>query len=86
MSLRKRIDKKCKDCIYDPAVPGTWRQQVALCTAKSCPLWDVRAAPTLLYLSRLYVGMGSIWTNFSLWWLLLRRSSHERHSRLRSYW
>ena len=46
MSLRKRIDKKCKDCIYDPAVPGTWRQKVALCAAKSCPLWDVRAAPT----------------------------------------
>ena len=45
MSLRKPVDEKCKDCIYDPTVPGTWRQQVALCTAKKCPLWDVRAKP-----------------------------------------
>ena len=48
MSFRKRVDKKCKDCIYDPTASGTWRQQVALCTAKSCPLWDVRAKPTSL--------------------------------------
>ena len=46
MSLRKPVDEKCKDCIYDPTVPGTWRQQVALCTAKTCPLWDVRAKPS----------------------------------------
>ena len=46
MSLRKPIDEKCKDCIYDPTVPGTWRQQVFLCSANSCPLWDVRAKPT----------------------------------------
>ena len=46
MSLRKRVDEKCKDCIYGPTVPGTWRQQVALCTAKTCPLWDIRAKPT----------------------------------------
>ena len=46
MSLRKPIDEKCKDCIYDPTVPGTWRQQVALCTAKTCPLWRIRAKPT----------------------------------------
>ena len=46
MSLRKRVNEKCKDCIYDPTVPGTWRQQVALCTAKTCPLWRIRAKPT----------------------------------------
>jgi len=46
MSLRKRVDEKCKDCIYDSAVPGTWRQQVSLCDIKSCPLWRVRAKPT----------------------------------------
>ena len=46
MSLRKHVDEKCKDCIYDPTVPGTWRQQVALCTAKTCPLWRIRAKPT----------------------------------------
>jgi hypothetical protein len=45
MSLRKRVNEKCKDCIYDPTVPGTWRQQVSLCSAISCPLWDVRAKP-----------------------------------------
>ena len=46
MSLRKRIDEKCKDCTYDTTAPGTWRQQVILCSAKSCPLWSVRAKPT----------------------------------------
>ena len=46
MSLRKPVNEKCKDCIYDPTVPGTWRQQVALCTAKTCPLWRIRAKPT----------------------------------------
>ncbi len=63
MSLRKRIDEKCKDCIYDPTAPGTWRQQVFLCSANSCPLWRVEPSLPLLYLSRLYVGMGSIWPN-----------------------
>ena len=46
MSLRKPVDEKCKDCIYDPTAPGTWRQQVFLCSANSCPLWDKRAKPT----------------------------------------
>ena len=46
MSLRKAINQKCKDCSYDPTVRGTWRQQVFLCSAKTCPLWDVRAKPT----------------------------------------
>lgn len=42
MSLRKAINAKCKDCIYDPVAPGTWRQQVTLCAVTTCPLWDVR--------------------------------------------
>jgi hypothetical protein len=43
MSLRKAINAKCKDCIYDPLSGlGHWRQQVEACTAKSCPLWPVR--------------------------------------------
>lgn len=46
MSLRKKIDQNCKDCTYDSACPGTWRQQVALCSIKSCPFWDIRARPT----------------------------------------
>jgi hypothetical protein len=45
MSLRKRVDEKCKDCSYDPTARGTWRQQVFLCSAKICPLWVVRAKP-----------------------------------------
>lgn len=36
------ITAKCRDCIYDPANGGTWREQVALCTATSCPLWRYR--------------------------------------------
>ena len=46
MNLRKPVDEKCKDCIYDPTAPGTWRQQVFLCSANSCPLWRGRAKPT----------------------------------------
>lgn len=41
-SLRTAIDQYCKECVYDKLCPGTWRQQVAQCTAKECPLWDVR--------------------------------------------
>jgi len=43
MSLRAAINAKCKDCIYDPhSGLGNWRQQVTLCTIKTCPLWPVR--------------------------------------------
>jgi len=41
-SLRKRVDQHCKSCIYDPKTPGTWRQQVTLCTIARCALHDVR--------------------------------------------
>lgn len=42
-SLRKAIDAKCKDCIYDPySGEGHWRQQVEACTSGNCPLYDVR--------------------------------------------
>jgi hypothetical protein len=46
MSLRKRIDRNCRDCTYDSVSPGTWRQQVALCNVKSCQFWEIRAKPT----------------------------------------
>ena len=46
MSLRDRINAKCKGCIYDFMAPGTWRQQVALCSVYSCELHDVRPKPT----------------------------------------
>jgi hypothetical protein len=46
MSLRKAINAKCKDCIYDPNCGGgTWREQVAQCSAIACPLWTVRPFP-----------------------------------------
>ena len=41
-SLRKAIDAMCKDCTYDEYDKGTWRQQVAACTIKTCPLHEVR--------------------------------------------
>jgi len=45
-SFRKRINQNCKDCIYDPYAPGTWRQQVTLCSVKSCAFHDVRPKTT----------------------------------------
>ena len=45
-SLRKRVDQHCKECIYDPKAPGTWRQQVALCSVILCALHDVRPKST----------------------------------------
>ena len=42
MGLRKSINDKCKDCIFDNCAAGNWRQQVTICSAKSCPLWEVR--------------------------------------------
>jgi hypothetical protein len=46
MSLRKCINEKCRDCIYDSFAPGTWLQQVFLCSVKSCALYDARPKPT----------------------------------------
>ena len=40
--FRKAIDNMCKDCTYDELDKGTWRQQVAACTIKTCPLHSVR--------------------------------------------
>ena len=46
MSLRKAINLKCKSCIFDDrSGNGTWRQQVAACTSKTCPLYPVRPMP-----------------------------------------
>ena len=42
MSLRKAINAKCKECIYDKLGEGTWRQQVEKCSSPSCPLYPVR--------------------------------------------
>lgn len=46
ISLRKAIDAKCKDCIYDPKCGGgSWREQIAQCSSPSCPLWPIRTEP-----------------------------------------
>jgi hypothetical protein len=46
MSLRKAINQNCKDCVYDEIATGTWRQQVTLCSVKSCALYEVRPKST----------------------------------------
>ena len=42
MNLRKSINEMCRGCIYDNLAAGTWRQQVTLCSVKSCALYEVR--------------------------------------------
>jgi hypothetical protein len=43
MSLRKAINDKCKECLYDQSGGGgNWRQQVTACTSFSCPLYPHR--------------------------------------------
>jgi hypothetical protein len=42
LSLRKAINDKCKDCIYDELDKGNWRQQVGDCRVFNCPLYPVR--------------------------------------------
>lgn len=44
-SLRSLVDAKCRECIYDPCAPGTWREQVARCGGVNCPLYSARPAP-----------------------------------------
>ncbi len=39
---RRRVNENCKACIYDPYAEGNWRQQVTMCTALSCPIWEIR--------------------------------------------
>ena len=40
MASRKHdMDMHCKSCTYDPAAPGSWRQQVESCSVTSCNLW-----------------------------------------------
>ena len=43
ISLRKCIDKACRQCIYDEiGGNGTWRKQVADCTDTTCGLYPAR--------------------------------------------
>ena len=42
MGMRQAINDKCKDCIYDPQQPGSWRLQVQWCAISTCSLWEYR--------------------------------------------
>ena len=42
MSIRKAINEKCKDCIYDPLAGGTWREQTQACIDTTCALHPYR--------------------------------------------
>jgi hypothetical protein len=43
IGLRTAINRKCRECIYDPrGGGGTWREQVQACIAPDCPLYPVR--------------------------------------------
>lgn len=42
MSRTKALNEHCRNCIYDKAVPGTWREQVEACTSQHCALWQHR--------------------------------------------
>jgi len=39
------IENMCKQCVYDPAAEGTWREQVQDCGCPNCPLYDFRPLP-----------------------------------------
>ncbi len=43
-SLRKAINAKCRECLYDADAVGLgpWRMQVEACTSPECPLFEVR--------------------------------------------
>lgn len=58
MKLRKAINSKCKECIYDPGQKGSWRGQVAQCTSKNCPLYPVRPKTTGNKRAQTIVGSG----------------------------
>jgi len=62
MSKTKALNEKCKQCIYDPAIGGSWRAQVEDCTTSSCPLWQHRPCTTkTISIKRLdKVGKGEI--------------------------
>ena len=32
----------CKACIHDAAASGNWKEQVSVCPATDCPLWQFR--------------------------------------------
>ena len=58
MSLRKAINAKCRECIFDPLDVGTARQQIACCVQSDCPLHSVRPVNTKTIPQRLLASWG----------------------------
>ena len=44
-SYKAAIEAMYRNCIYDEACPGTWREQVKDCTCAGCPLYELRPQP-----------------------------------------
>lgn len=42
LTRKQAIELNCKNCIYDPGVEGTWRQQTTECTETNCALYRFR--------------------------------------------
>jgi len=42
LTRKQAINEKCRDCVYDPANGGSWRQQVTLCPCDDCAVWPWR--------------------------------------------
>ena len=42
MTRQTVINEKCKECLYDPEVEGTWRMQVEACELTDCALYPYR--------------------------------------------
>lgn len=60
-SLRKAINAKCKDCIFDPLARGSELAQITLCSVKTCPLHEVRRkTKTIGKVTLAYYGLDSV--------------------------
>ena len=44
-SRTQAINSFCRGCIVDELSAGTWREQVAACSAVNCPLYPFRPMP-----------------------------------------
>jgi hypothetical protein len=42
LTRQQAINAFCKECIYDPACAGTWKQQTEACTSPECVLYPYR--------------------------------------------
>jgi len=42
LTRSEAIAAECRECTYDSAAAGTWREQVSICGCVSCPLWPYR--------------------------------------------